>query len=136
MDGFGWYFFVFVAAYVATQFWLVWRTRGQHGRRAPRLDDVLDARLLEQPRLILYFWRPGCHVCGPTSMVINPLLERRKDIVKINTLEERELARRFRVFGTPTLVVVNRGWIERVLVGSRNEAQIRDLVGAESDAED
>lgn len=136
MDGFGWFFFLFVAAYVATQFWLVYRTRNWQGRRAPRLDDILDAKHLEQPRLILYFWRPGCHVCGPTSMVINPLLERRKDIVKINTLEERELARRFRVLGTPTLVVVNRGWIEQVLVGSRNEAQIRDFVGAEKGEED
>jgi thioredoxin 1 len=136
MDRFGWYFFLFAAAYAATQFWLVYRTRNQGGRPAPRLDDVLDAKYLEQSRLILYFWRPGCHVCGPTSMVINPLLGTRKDIVKINTLEERELARRFRVFGTPTLVVVNGGRIERMLVGSRNEAQIRDFVGAEDGEED
>jgi thioredoxin 1 len=130
MDGFGWFFILFVAAYVATQFWLVYRTRDRQGRPAPRLDDILDAKYLEQPRLILYFWRPGCHVCGPTSMVINPLLERRKDIVRVNTLEERELARRLGVVGTPTLVAISRGYIERVLVGSRNEQQIREFVGA------
>lgn len=129
MDRYGWYFLLFTAAYVATQFWLVWRTRNQQGRRTPRLDDLLDPKVLEQPRLILYFWRPGCHVCGTTSMIVNPLLGRRPDIVKINALEERELVRRLRVPGTPTLVIIQEGRIERILVGSRNEQQIRDLVG-------
>jgi thioredoxin 1 len=136
MTRFGWYTFLFFGAYMATQFWLVWRTRNQEGRPAPRLDDVLEQRYLEQRRLILYFWRPGCHICGPTSMVINPLLEKRKDIVKINALEERELMRRFGVAGTPTLVVINDGRIERVLTGSRNEQQIRDLVGAWDEDDD
>ena len=137
MTRFGWYTFLFIAAFVASQFWLVWRTRNQHGRRAPRLDDVLAPHHLDQPRLILYFWRPGCHVCGPTSMVINPLLDKRRDIVKINALEERELVRRLGVMGTPTLVVISEGRIERMLTGSRNEQQIRDLVGAwDTDDED
>jgi thioredoxin 1 len=130
MDRLGLYFLLFIVAFVASQFWLVWRTRNQQGRPAPRLDDVVNAKFLEQPRLILYFWRPGCHVCGTTSMVINPLLGTRKDIVKINALEERALARRFGILGTPTLVVIREGRIERVLTGSRNEQQIRDLVGA------
>lgn len=136
MDRLGWYALLFVVAYVATQFWLVWRTRNQRGRRAPSVDDLLDAEFLAQPRVILYFWRPGCHVCGPTSMVINPLLGKRKDIIRINTLEQRELAQRFGVLGTPTLVVINQGWIEQVLVGSRNELQIRELVGAWGDERD
>jgi thioredoxin 1 len=130
MDGFGFYLLLFLVAFALAQYWLVHRSRGLEGRPAPRLDDVLDAKYLDQPRLILYFWQPGSHVCGTTSMVINPLLETRRDIIKINTLEEWELARRFDVLGTPTLVVISEGRIERVLVGSRNEQQIRELVGA------
>ena len=130
MDGFGLYLLLFLFAFAVGQRWLVRRPRRLEGRPTPRLDDLLDARYLRQPRLILYFWQPGSHVCGPTSMVINPLLEARRDIVKINALEQWELARRFDILGTPTLVVINEGRIERVLAGSRNEQQIRRLVGA------
>lgn len=136
MDAFGWYFLVFIGVNAAVQWYLARAMRGREGGPAPPLDDVLDVRSRNQTRLILYFWRPGCSLCGPTSMIINPLLEERRDIVKIDAFAHRDLLRRFAIPGTPALVIVNEGRIERVLVGSRNEQQIRELVGADQRSDD
>lgn len=130
MDGLGFYFLLFLGLLAAMQFWLRRCVRLMEGRPAPRLDDLIDPRRLLEPRLILYFWRPGCHICGQTSSIINPLLETRRDILKINALEEQALVKRLRLTGTPALIVIAGERIERVLIGSRNEQEIRDLLNA------
>jgi thioredoxin 1 len=118
-----------IAAYFAFQFWLLYRTRNQQGRPAPDLSDLLDADTLARPRLVFYFWSPACPMCGQVTQVIDPLLESRDDIIKINAMEQPELARRLRVMGTPTLLVVSNGYIQRVLVGAKSEKAILELVG-------
>ncbi|MFN2348230.1 MAG: thioredoxin family protein [Thioalkalivibrio sp.] len=123
------FFVCLIAAYFGFQFWLLYRTRNQQGRPAPDLSDLLDADTLARPRLVFYFWSPACPMCGQVTRVIDPLLESREDIIKINAMEQPELARRFRVMGTPTLLVVSNGYILRVLVGAKSEKAILELVG-------
>lgn len=136
MDGLGFYFLLFLGLLAAMQFWLRRCARLMEGCTAPRLDDLIDPKHLLEPRLILYFWRPGCHICGQTSSIINPLLETRRDILKINALEEPELVRRLRLTGTPALIVIAGERIERVLIGSRNEQEIRALLNAWPEADE
>lgn len=130
MDEYGRYFLLFLTLFMVSQYWLVWRARRRRGDPVPRLDDVIDSRTREQPRLILFFWRPDCPLCGPGCMVIDPLLDEREDIVSIDILEHRGFARRFGVSDAPALVILSQGRIERIVVGSRNEQQIRHLVDA------
>lgn len=123
------FFASLIAAYFAFQFWILYRTRNQQGRPAPDLSDVLDAQTLSRPRLVFYFWSPACPMCEQVTRVIDPLLQTRTDIIKINAMEQPELARRFRVMGTPTLLTVSDGRIQRILVGAKSEKTIRELVG-------
>lgn len=118
-----------IAGYFGFQFWLFYRTRNQRGRPLPDLSDLLEPALLQKPRLVLYFWSPACPMCSQVSRVINPLLAERDDVVSLNALEHKALASRLRVMGTPTLMEIADGRIQRVLVGARNEAVIRELVG-------
>jgi thioredoxin 1 len=123
------FFVLLIAAYFAVQFSLLYRTRNQQGRPAPDLRDLVDPEQLRKPRLVFYFWSPACPMCGQVTRVIDPLLETREDIIKVNALEQPELARRFRVMGTPTLLVVADGYTRRVLVGAKGETVIRELLG-------
>ena len=129
MDRLAVFFALLIAAYFGFQFWLLYRTRNQQGRPAPELSDLLDPALLAKPRLVFYFWSPACPMCGQVTRVIDSLQESRDDIVKINAIEQPELARRFRVMGTPTLLSVSDGRIQRILVGAKSEKAIRELVG-------
>lgn len=123
------FFVLLIAAYFTVQFSLLYRTRNQEGRPAPDLSDLLAPEQLQGHRLVFYFWSPACPMCGQVTRVIDPLLETRDDIIKVNALEQAELARRFRVMGTPTLLVVSGGYIRRVLVGAKSEKLIRELLG-------
>ncbi|HSP00778.1 MAG TPA: thioredoxin family protein [Thioalkalivibrio sp.] len=136
MGSFGFYLLIFLALLMAMQLWLRRCARLMEGCPAPRLDDLIDPQRLAQPRLILYVWRPGCHICGQTSSIINPLLETRPDILKINALEDLELVQRLRLTGTPALIVIAGERIEQVLIGSRNEQEIRTLLNAWPELDD
>ncbi len=59
--------------------------------------------------LLLYFWAPGCRPCelyeqkAFTDPEIAAYINARLVPIKLNSNEERDLARRYRVMGTPTL---------------------------------
>ena len=71
--------------------------------------------------------------CGPCRMV-GPIIEKIADehpeyvIGKVNVDEEGELAKEFGVMSIPTLVVLKGGEVANRIVGSRNEAQILELL--------
>ena len=71
--------------------------------------------------------------CGPCRMV-GPIIEKIADehpeyvIGKVNVDEEGELAKEFGVMSIPTLVVLKGGEVANRIIGSRNEAQILELL--------
>jgi thioredoxin 1 len=66
--------------------------------------------------------------------MVGPIIEKIADehpeyvIGKVNVDEEGELAKEFGVMSIPTLVVLKGGEVANRIVGSRNEAQILELL--------
>ena len=60
--------------------------------------------------------------------VIQRLAESRDDVVSINAAEHLDIARGFKVMGTPTLVLVEDGRIRKMLLGAKSEQQILSLL--------
>lgn len=102
------------------------------GRRAPPLAGFLTPNQATQQQLLFYFGNPSCGMCGPVSRVIDALQSERDDIVKVDVSRTPALAHAFGVRATPTLVLVRKGVIERVLPGARTEQGIRALLEREA----
>jgi thioredoxin 1 len=81
-----------------------------------------------QKRLLLYFWSPRCSMCRGMTPVIDKLAQEREDVISVNAAENIELARRFKVMGTPTMVLLDHGKIDKVLLGAKSEKTIRSLL--------
>jgi thioredoxin 1 len=66
--------------------------------------------------------------------MVGPIIEKIADehpeyvIGKVNVDEEGELAKEFGVMSIPTLVVLKGGEVANRIIGSRNEAQILELL--------
>jgi thioredoxin-like negative regulator of GroEL len=51
-----------------------------------------------------------------------------KNVIKINILDESNLARQLGVWGTPATLVVENARINQFLLGARTESYLRKLV--------
>lgn len=109
-------------------------------RQATGWGSPLSSR--DRPRL-LYFTTPHCAQCRlAQEPELDSLLRQypeRLELIKVNALEERELAVRYRVVGVPTTIVVGqdgRPWAinNGVASASRLAAQL-GLDGAEPESE-
>ena len=80
--------------------------------------------------VLLDFYADWCGPCRMVSPIIDEIAEERMDIAvgKINVDKESELAKEFRVFSIPTLVVLRGGKIINQASGARTKAQILEML--------
>lgn len=80
--------------------------------------------------VLLDFYADWCGPCRMVSPIIDEIAEERMDIAvgKINVDKESELAKEFRVFSIPTLVVLRGGKIVNQASGARTKAQILEML--------
>jgi len=77
--------------------------------------------------VLVDFWAEWC---GPCKMIAPVLEEIAKEhtgkitIVKLNVDDNPDTARRFEVMSIPTLMLFNKGSLEKRLVGARNKTQL------------
>lgn len=93
-----------------------------HINRTNFHSEVMDS---QQP-VLLDFWAPWCSPCKMLSPILDQIAEERPDIkvCKVNVDEEMELARQFRIFSIPTLIVLEEGKERSKMTGLRAKEQI------------
>ena len=89
-------------------------------------DNFEELVLRSEKPVLLDFWAPWCAPCRMVSPILDEIAAERPDIkvCKVNVEEELELARQFRVFSIPTLMVLRDGEVEHKMTGARGKAQI------------
>ena len=85
-------------------------------------QEVLQS---EKP-VLLDFWAPWCGPCRELVPIVDALAEELSDVkvAKVNVDEERELAKKYRVFSIPTVVVIKNGQVTNQSVGLQSREEL------------
>ena len=128
MDWFGYLIATFITVFALVNFLPLLRARLARGRVVPELDALLTDAQRGKQRLLVYFWSPACGMCRGMTPVIEKLAAERGDVLKVNAAESTALAKHFGVMATPSLALVERGVLRKLVVGAKSESQIRALL--------
>ena len=94
-------------------------------------DAEFAQKVLESDTpVVVDFWAPWCGPCRAIAPILDKLAgeyEGRLTIAKVNTDEEVQNAGKLGIQGIPTLIIFKGGKEVQRLVGSRPEAQYREL---------
>ncbi len=81
--------------------------------------------------VLLDFWSPQCPPCGALSPILEQIAREQEDFLvgRVNIEKETELADRYHVVNTPTLLVLeNGGSVTGKAVGFRTREEILQLL--------
>jgi thioredoxin 1 len=90
------------------------------------LENFENEVLKSEKPVLVDFWASWCGPCRELGPVVDALGEELTDVkvVKINVDEERELAKKYRIFSIPTLVVIKDGQPVNKSVGVKSREEI------------
>ena len=95
-------------------------------------DATFDEVMVSSPEpVVVEFWAQWCPPCRTMAPVLQSLAtdyDGRLRLVKINSDEQPDLARRFEVVSVPTLLVFTDGELRLRMIGARSRAQLLDEI--------
>jgi thioredoxin-like negative regulator of GroEL len=102
--------------------------RRMRGRSIADLEGLLDASWLEKEKLVIYFSSAYCQPCKAMAPMIEKLSAESDNLVKLDAIEQGELASRLGARGAPAFVQLAKGTIVKVHLGSLTEPRLRQML--------
>jgi thiol-disulfide isomerase/thioredoxin len=103
-------------------------TRAAEGRPADPLYTLFPDIRTSDSKSLVYCYSPHCGPCRPMSKEVDILRSEGAPIFKMDIAEHPSISRELGIRATPTLVVVEKGQIGRMVLGFKNVEAMRKLL--------
>jgi thioredoxin 1 len=117
-----------VLLFLAMQFVIRLGTRRLEGKPAPDVSDLLGQPVDPAHKSLFYFYSDHCPPCRTMSPRIDRLAERYPNVFKVDVGKARELATRFGITATPSMIVIDDSKIEKAMLGTQSERRLAALL--------
>lgn len=110
---------------------LVWQWRILRAARSREGQDVpAAAGAVGDGKALYYFHSESCGACRGMTPMVADLAQRFPNVHSVDVQASPELASQFQVRATPTTVLVDKGRIERVLLGAQSRPKLDEWLSA------
>jgi len=113
-----------VVLFIGLQLYPYFKLRATRGHASPLLAKILQPGQSADGRILLYFMAPQCGMCRATTPVIDEVARQRADVIRIDASVSPDIAREFRIMGTPAFVLLKDGVVEQVKLGAISRSKI------------
>ncbi len=115
---------VVVSLFAGLQLLVRLRARAMRGKAVPALPGELGQQLASAPRALVYFFSPSCGACKSITPRVAALRRTNPAVHLVDVFQDIDVARRFRVMGTPSFVELADGKIVGYHVGAAPAAML------------
>ena len=84
---------IIIALLAGMQIWMRLRAYSAKGKSTSLLKEYLQPEQLNAPRLIVYFWSEYCGPCKGMAPMVEKIMEKSPNLVKLNQHQHMGLAR-------------------------------------------
>jgi thioredoxin 1 len=105
-------------------------SRALVGKSAPHMDDVVHSDTDTSKPVFLYFMSKRCSNCREMTPLIKEEGQKNPNVIMINISYEREKGVRFGVRGTPTILSIRDGVIDRVKLGALKKSKLTEFLSS------
>ena len=92
------------------------------GTIVPSLAGYAGRILQHSTSALVYFYSPDCLTCGDMTQTIERLAVRNGNVLSIDVSVDKDIAKKFKIMATPTLVSIRNGRIHKILMGPQPPA--------------
>lgn len=110
------------------------KARRMENTPAPEYLDVIGEDAARHRRVMIYFYSEHCPPCRRVTPHIDALRETHANVYKVDAGKHAELAWRFKITGTPTVVVIQNGQICHMMIGTVSAKRLIQALEPETGA--
>lgn len=115
-------------SFVLVQYVSIRRLKSKKGQIIDNIDGELGKILLENKKLMLYFWTESCRVCKHQTPIILELKDEFKNIFLINLSDDISIAKKLGIMAVPTIMLVESRKILDVMVGAQDINKMKQIL--------
>ena len=115
--------FLLIALLILWQLLSYSKAKSMEGRTAPNTSQIDNG--IDSAKKVIFFHAPGCRPCKSMMPLVDTLQQEYSNLIKLDVGQHIDLARQFKIAGTPSFFAIHQNQISQVKLGTVTEQWLR-----------
>ncbi|GBD94753.1 thioredoxin 2 [bacterium BMS3Abin05] len=111
-----------------SQFLIILKAKRKKGKKVEAISGQIGSKIRQGDSVLLYFFSASCRACKAQTPIFRSVQKQFNNAFEVDVAQEGDMAKKFGVMGTPSIVWVKNGIIREFWVGLRQEDQLLALL--------
>lgn len=111
-----------------SQFLIILKAKRKKGKKVEAISGQIGSKIQQGDSVLLYFFSVSCRACKAQTPIFRRVQKQFNNAFEVDVAQEGDIAKKFGVMGTPSIVWVKNGIIREFWVGLRQEDQLLALL--------